>query len=634
MTRIKHITTALISLVVISSAVCGGAGRSLDDSRLNSLNHPRLFLDDRAFDKMRTQVESGQSPHLADLHRIIMELCERDAVKDSDLEYRLDASGKRLLHVSREALTRIFFCSYAYRYTGDTTYLRSAEKAMRSVCGFKDWNADRHFLDAGEMAAAVAIGYDWLYGSLSEDTKRMSEKAFVEFAVRPACGSGKKGGAKFYRMTNNWNQVCNAGLVCGCLAMYEIFPERAKELILTSVESNQKAMDEMYPPDGNYPEGPGYWAYGSTFEVLMISALRSCVGSDFGLSDTKGFSETGRYVLYSYGATGRRYNYSDCGEGAVPSVALWYFADRFRSPSLLYNELRMMKEGNYLRMGDESRLLPLMMAFARNIPEGGIKAPRGVFSGRGTTPVVMFHTDWTFSESDKYLGVKGGGAGAPHSHMDAGSFVFEAEGERWVRELPNPAYSSMEVPMKRLGGSLWKMDGASLRWQAFAYNNRQHSTLTINGKDHAVGGFAPITKVLRGRGRQGAVIDLTPALAGEARKATRLVEIAGGKDLVVIDKVKATEDKPAEIRWTLVTNGKPEITEDGVRLTIGDKVRILRSEAKGTSLEYKVWSADPKDYDSPLNEYERMVPGTYLVGFTATVAAGGKAKFRTVLGTE
>ncbi len=581
---------------------------------------------------MKSQIESGTSPHLTNLHRIIMDLCRRDAMKDSPLEYRLDASNKRLLHVSRDALTRIFFCSYAYRYTGDRTYLEYAEKDLRTVCGFKDWNAGKHFLDSGEMAAAVAIGYDWLYNALGEDTKRMIEKAFVDFAVNPA--RKKKGGAKFYRMTNNWNQVCNAGLVCGCLAMYETFPEQAKKLIEISVESNRKAMNEMYPPDGNYPEGPGYWAYGSTFEVLMLSALESCVGTDFGLAGTKGFSETGRYVLYSYGTTGKFYNYSDCGENGAPSIALWYFADKFHSPDILYYETRMMNQGRYLRLGHESRLLPLMMAFAKNIPQSGVKAPKGVYSGNGITPVVMLHTDWTFSESDAYLGVKGGGAGAPHSHMDAGSFVFDAEGVRWAKELPNPAYTSMETPMLKLGGSLWKMEQNSLRWRAFAYNNRQHNTLTVNDKDHIVGGFAPIVKVIEKRGRAGAVIDLTPALAGEVSKAIRSVEIAKKKDLVVTDMIEALEEKPAVVRWTLVTNGAPEVTEDGIRLTIGDKVRFLRADAKGARIEYEVWSADPKDYDSPLKEYERPVPGTYIVGFTATVTSGGKARFMTVLGTE
>lgn len=629
MTRLKCLLIVLVTLTLASATV---RAEVPDYSKLTAGNHPRLFLDNQEFKEMKSLIESGTSACLSDLHNIIMDLCRRDAMKDSPLEYKLDASDKRLLHVSRDALTRIFFCSYAYRYTGDRIYLEHAEKALRTVCGFKDWNAGKHFLDTGEMAAAVAIGYDWLYNALSEDTKRMIERAFVDLAVNPA--REKKDGATFYRMTNNWNQVCNAGLVCGYLAMYETFPERAGKLIEISVESNRKAMNEMYPPDGNYPEGPGYWAYGSTFEVLMLSALESCVGTDFGLSETKGFNDTGRYVLYSYGATGKFYNYSDCGENGHPSTALWYFADKFRSPDLLYNELRLMRQGRYMHLGHESRLLPLMTAFAKNIPQGGVKAPKGVYSGNGITPVVMFHTDWTFSESDVYLGVKGGGGGAPHSHMDAGSFVFDADGVRWAKELPNPAYTSLEGPMVKLGGSLWRMEQNSLRWRAFAYNNRQHSTLTVNDKDHVYGGSTQITKIIEKRGKAGAVIDLTPALAGEVSKATRTVKVVKAKDLVVTDKVEALDGKPAVVRWTLVTNGIPEMTGDGIRLTIGDKVRFLRADAKGASIEYKVWSADPNDYDSPLKGYERSVPDTYIVGFTATVPAGGKAGFRTVLGTE
>ena len=629
MTRLRHFLIVLTTLAIATAAAHAGVP---DYSKLTAGNHPRLFLDNQEFDEMKSLIESGASAYLSDLHSIIMDLCRRDAMKASPLEYKLDASEKRLLHVSRDALTRIYFSSYAYRYTGDRIYLEYAEKAIRTVCRFKDWNAGKHFLDTGEMAAAVAIGYDWLYNSLGEDTRRMAEKAFVDYAVNPA--RKKKGGAKFYRMTNNWNQVCNAGIVCGCLAMYETFPERARELIGISVESNRKAMNEMYPPDGNYPEGPGYWGYGSTFEVLMLSALESCLGTDFGLSETKGFSDTGRYVLYSYGTTGKFYNYSDCGEYGAPSIALWYFADRFHSPDVLFNELRLMRNGCYMNLGQESRLLPLMTAFAKNIPQGGVKAPKGVYSGNGITPVVMLHTDWTFSESDVYLGVKGGGAGAQHSHMDAGSFVFDADGVRWAKELPNPSYTSMEGPMIKLGGSLWRMEQNSLRWKAFAYNNRQHNTLTVNDKDHISRGFSKITKVIEKKVKVGAVIDLTPALSGEVSKATRTVEVVKSRDLVVTDKVEALDGKPAAVRWTLVTNGVPEMTGDGIRLTIGNKVRFLRADAKGARIEYKVWSADPKDYDSPLKEYERPVPDSYIVGFTATVPAGGKARFRTILGIE
>ncbi|MCX6260077.1 MAG: heparinase, partial [Bacteroidia bacterium] len=54
--------------------------------------------------------------------------------------------GRRLLDKSREALSRIFYLSYAYRMTADSKYLDRAEKEMLAVSSFSDWNPS-HFLD-------------------------------------------------------------------------------------------------------------------------------------------------------------------------------------------------------------------------------------------------------------------------------------------------------------------------------------------------------------------------------------------------------------------------------------------------------------------------------------------------------
>ena len=53
---------------------------------------------------------------------------------------------------------------------------------------------------------------------------------------------------------NNWNQVCNAGMVFGALAIQEDYPELATEVIDRAFESISISM-EAYGPDGAYPEG-------------------------------------------------------------------------------------------------------------------------------------------------------------------------------------------------------------------------------------------------------------------------------------------------------------------------------------------------------------------------------------------
>lgn len=88
---------------------------------------------------------------------------------------------------------------------------------MLEVSRFKDWNPS-HFLDTGEMAMAVAIGYDWLFDELSGQEKQILRKALVEKAITPSFNPSYNW---FLNSSINWNQVCNAGLLYAALAIYE-----------------------------------------------------------------------------------------------------------------------------------------------------------------------------------------------------------------------------------------------------------------------------------------------------------------------------------------------------------------------------------------------------------------------------
>jgi len=87
----------------------------------------------------------------------------------------------------------------------------------------------------------------------------------------------------------------------------------------------------------------------------------------------------------------------------------------------------------------------MIMAFANNLNLDAISAPSNkLWSGKGETPVVMVHTDWTYTDTDKYLGIKGGKAGSSHGHMDAGSFVYDAYGVRWSMDFGLQSYTTLE----------------------------------------------------------------------------------------------------------------------------------------------------------------------------------------------
>lgn len=431
---------------------------SSDDKKgfqtLTAENHPRLLMDADDFSELKINITKNNT--LSDLHKEIMSICDKEGMSDKELEFKLDASGKRLLFVSREAMLRILTCSYAYKMTGEDKYLNKAEKDINDVCDFQHWNPS-HFLDVAEMAVGVALGYDWLYNDLSEETKKKVQEKLMAYALKPLLDGNFK--QWWYNGTNNWNQVCNAGLVCAALAVYEHYPSECKKIIEKAPESNKPAMEAMYSPYGNYVEGGSYWNFGTSFQILLLSLLDSTLGTDYGLSNVEGFKETANYMLYMVGIGNRLFNYSDCDPFSVATLPMWWFADKFKKPSLLYNEVRALKEGKYTASTfQEKRLLPIIMAYANKIDMNGITPPKEkIWYAGGKSPVVLIHTDWSYSESDKYLGIKGGRANVSHGHMDAGSFVYDAYGVRWSMDFGMQNYSFSENALKKLGGDFWDM---------------------------------------------------------------------------------------------------------------------------------------------------------------------------------
>ncbi|MCH5376017.1 MAG: heparinase, partial [Planctomycetes bacterium] len=73
--------------------------------------------------------------------------------------------------------------------------------------------------------------------------------------------------------------------------MMEDEPDLAARTVLNAAQNVTRAMS-AYAPKGSYPEGPGYWAYGTSYNVLLIDMLEGVLGTDFGLSKAPGVDKT------------------------------------------------------------------------------------------------------------------------------------------------------------------------------------------------------------------------------------------------------------------------------------------------------------------------------------------------------
>jgi hypothetical protein len=587
--------------------------------------HPRLLLNKGEEHRVKASVERS-----AELRKVddYIQSVSTGLLTQAPLVFKKE--GKRLLAVSREALTRLFYLSYSFRRTGQMQYMQRAEHELNALCDFESWNPS-HFLDVGEMCMAVAIGYDWLYDQLGEPTRQKVRKAIVEKAFRP---SYDKKDAWFLDAHSNWNSVCNAGLVFGALAIMDEEREASIAIIERAVQSNLLPL-KAFAPDGNYPEGPGYWNYGTSFQVLLSAALQSALGSDKDLSKAPGFMQSAYYMLFAQGPSGIYYNYYDCGNAVAPSPVMFWFAHQLKDPSLIYNEMALIQNGRYTKKGaDDNRILPVAMIFARNMNLSKPPVPvKKVYAGHGITPVAIVRTNWQNNQG-KYLGIKGGSASDGHAHMDQGSFVYDDEGLRWAMDFGMQSYITLESK----GVDLWNMKQNSPRWDIFRYNNLNHNTISINNQRHNVKGKATLVQTLESGKELGAIIDLAPALNlnGELRSATRKAVIVNDAYLQVED-VMAAGPGPVDIRWNMVTPATAAIVNDQtIRLTQKGKTMLVTFKS---NLPFKLVtrpSENPDAYKCEYGDYNyasfnQPNKGTVMIGFDAKLPANQQARFTAIL---
>ena len=260
----------VLVLIYTCLCLCIGSATHLKAQTFNYSQlqeHPRLLL--KQGEEQRIHKSLSESVELQRVYNYMLDESDK-LLTQPTLVYKKE--GRRLLAVSREAPRRIFYLSFVYRMTNDEKYRLRAEQEMIAVCSFQDWNPS-HFLDTGEMTLAVSLGYDWLYDKLQPETKKLIKESILNKGFAP---SKDRQYNSFLRTENNWNQVCNAGMVYGALAIMEDHREEAIEIIERAMSTIGISV-KGYAPDGNYPEGYNYWGYGTTFNVFLIAALELAI---------------------------------------------------------------------------------------------------------------------------------------------------------------------------------------------------------------------------------------------------------------------------------------------------------------------------------------------------------------------
>jgi hypothetical protein len=572
-------------------------------------DHPRILLLKGEEETIKRTI--GTDKTWGKLHQAI--LTESDVLLEVAPLERIQI-GRRLLDKSREALRRLFFLSYSWRMTHQEKYLKRAEKELLTLSAFSDWNPT-HFLDVAEMTMAVAIGYDWLYNDLPEQSRSIIKEAILKKGIEPSLDSKYN---SWLKASHNWNQVCNAGMTYGAMAIYEDQSELAKRIINRSIDSIVLPMGD-YNPNGAYPEGYGYWGYGTSFNVMFLSAVEKALGTDFGLSTTPGFLQTAGFMENMTGPSNNAFNFSDSGLSGELQPAMFWFAQKQKNPSLLWVE-RSRLVNDDARQHIKNRLLPAAILWSNSVGITTIKEPEStMWVGMGKTPVGLMRTSWS-DPNALYVAMKGGSASTNHAHMDIGSFIMEADGVRWAMDFGMQNYETLESK----GVDLWNGKQNSQRWQVFRYNNFVHNTLTINNQLQRVEGKASITGSSSTPSFMSVTTDLTDIYKESLAKVNRGIAIVN-KDYVVVRDELETLPLETTVRWTMLTPATAKIVgENKIELSKEGKTLILQVQ-EPAKVTLKTWPTDPQhDYDAPN-------PGTTLVGFEVKLPANTKTALTVLL---
>lgn len=509
--------------------------------------HPRLLLtnDDLAV----IQAAAKSDPLRAALHQRIVDLATAE-LKTTPIKHEL--IGPRLLDKSRTCIARVLTCAMAYRLTGDQRFADRAKLELSTAAAFADWNPS-HFLDVAEMSFAFAIGYDWLYDVLTPAERETYRKAlleksfaFVDAAYAPGGPTDKR--VWFVTAHHNWNQVCNGGWIATALALADEEPAIARKVLAGARKSLPLVM-AAYQPDGAYPEGPGYWGYGTGYNVFAIAMLESALGTDLELSKADAFDRTVVYRLHVQSPTGQSFNYADGGAGLSAQPEYTWLAQRFHQPiaeahcrSLLQNEI-----DHKLRDAESGRFFALHAVWFPNATttSSGATAPLDV-RFRGPAELVMFRSGWNDPHA-LFVAFKAGRNDVNHSHLDLGSFVLDADGIRWSQDLGSDNYNMPGY----FGGQ---------RWSYYRLNNRGHSTLTPADALQDPKGVAPITAFSSTPGRAFAVADMTKAYPRVGRTMLRGIALLDRCRVLIQDEVAGGKET-TPIAWRMMTSAKIKIDD-------------------------------------------------------------------------
>lgn len=526
--------------------------------------HPKIMMTQENMERINQLLEDGDEKATAYYNQV---LSEADAALNEPVCTFTRPDNYRLLATSQTVLRRMMVLGIAYMVTGDSKYPERAWLDLKAAGEFETWNYVHH-LDVGEMTAAFAVGYDWMYNYWSNTQKKFITKAMYEKSLSTYYNKfmNISSPVQFQSWTNgtNWNAVCNGGTIVGALAAAEDYPEVCYDLIAKCLRSTEIFWKE-FGPQGSWPEGPGYVIYALEYIDFMISSMNASLGTSYGLINMGEIGGLGDFMAQTDGFVAA-FNYGDTAAGHQFAPYLYWLAN-------IRNDVGLGKIQTRMMMQQKSKItgVPNVETLLWYDPKYNditdISFPLDAKFDQAE--VFAMRSSWTNNDGI-YLGGMGGANNYNHWHAGSGSYVLDAMGERWASDYGPDNYNAKAGYF------------SANRYKFYRVRAEGHNCVVIN-PDDSMGQewaeFAPVTRFESSARSCISVVDLSKLYKNNAESYRRAYMLGDGRRTVKIrDEIKLKES--GDVYWFLQTFANVEIeNEKKAVLSIGFKKMIMEIDS-------------------------------------------------------
>ncbi len=419
----------------------------LADFAAKSTQHPRLIMNQTEFDALVAL--AAQDDTLKGWVTALVALADNAKSKyldGEDLKADTAPASISLLYTAQGKIVGLtdvgddlLNLAFAYQMTKDQSYATLAYKLIVSLGELTHWgpgNAE----DCADLVANVALAYDWLYNafeSLGLDNGAVADILYEKgvhagylSAVKDTCLYKVSASSTAYAFTtsvNARNAAASSGMMIGALAIMgvESYRQEAADLAATLLTNLPTYGLDIYAPDGALIESATAWNNATNGLFRMCAALYSACGKDYGIMNAPGLDNTCVFAAEIESSDYDVWLYHEGVACELDTSMFGFYASYAKDKNIAALRYEQIARGKQLSVFDaiffdldakNYELSPLPLDYC--------------FDGLGS-----FVTRSSWESGAIYAGLHGGDNSETLGDLDAGNFIYVAEGVTWVADL-------------------------------------------------------------------------------------------------------------------------------------------------------------------------------------------------------